>query len=298
MKVLNFGSLNIDYVYKVDHMVMRGETQLSSGRNVFTGGKGLNQSIALVKAGLPVWHAGCIGKEGEFLLDALKEAGVHTEYVKILSDTPSGHTIIQNDKNGDNCIMLFGGANRAITEKQIDETLSHFEKGDYLVLQNEINNLGYLIDKAHEIGMKIVLNPSPMEKYLLELPLQYIDYFFLNEIEASQLTGADASDVEGLIRSLKEKFPKSAVILTLGEKGSVYLHDGDTIRQSIYAVKPVDTTAAGDTFSGYFLAGVVNSKTPKEALDLASRASAIAITRHGAAPSIPSLEEVETFKFS
>jgi ribokinase len=279
-------------------MVMRGETQLSAGRNVFTGGKGLNQSVALAKAGLDVYHAGCIGKEGGFLLDALKDAGVHTDYVKVLTDTPSGHTVIQNDKNGDNCILLFGGANRAITEAQIDETLSHFEKGDFLVMQNEINNLGYLIDRAHERGMKLVLNPSPMEDYLLGLHLQFIDYFFMNEIEASQQTGADAGDPEALIKGIRERFPRASVVLTLGEKGSYYIHGEELVQQDIYHVKPVDTTAAGDTFSGYFLSGIVSGMRPKEALDLASRASAIAITRQGAAPSIPSREEVEQFTFS
>ena len=104
MKILNFGSLNIDYVYKVDHIVQRGETQHSISRSVFSGGKGLNQSVAMAKAGLPVYHAGCIGAGGEFLLDVLHESGVDTSLVKVLQDTPSGHTVIQNSKDGDNCI--------------------------------------------------------------------------------------------------------------------------------------------------------------------------------------------------
>lgn len=155
MKILNFGSLNIDYVYKVDHIVQRGETQHSISRSVFSGGKGLNQSVALAKAGLPVHHAGCIGAGGEFLLDMLHESGVDTLLVKVLQDTPSGHTVIQNSKDGDNCILLFGGANQCITKEFCDEVLANFSAGDYLVLQNEISSIPHLIKKAHERGCRL-----------------------------------------------------------------------------------------------------------------------------------------------
>ena len=162
MKVLSFGSLNIDYVYKVDHFVQKGETLSSKSLNVFSGGKGLNQSIALAKAGVETYHAGAIGEDGKFLLEILEEAGVDTSCVKILSDERTGNAIIQNDEDGDNCILLYGGANQAITKAQVDAVLSRFDAGDYLVLQNEINELPYMMTKAHEKGMKIVLNPSPM----------------------------------------------------------------------------------------------------------------------------------------
>ena len=295
MKILNFGSLNLDYVYRVPHFVQRGETLLASERTVFPGGKGLNQSVALSRAGLNVFHAGCIGEEGTLLLDTLRAAGVDTSCVRIKSDVPSGHTVIQNTDDGDNCILLFGGANRSITKEQIDETLAHFEEGDYLVLQNEINMLDYVMVKAHEKGMNVVMNPSPMEESILKLPLETVSFFFVNEIEASQLTGVSKDDCDALIAALQEHFPHARIILTLGTNGSRYIFGEERISQDVYPVQAVDTTAAGDTFTGFFLAGFIEGKTPKEALDLASRASAVSVTRQGAAPSIPTREEAEQF---
>ena len=293
MKILNFGSLNIDYVYKVDHIVQRGETQHSISRSVFSGGKGLNQSVALAKAGLQVYHAGCIGAGGEFLLDVLHESGVDTSLVKVLQDTPSGHTVIQNSKDGDNCILLFGGANQCITEEFCDEVLSNFYAGDYLVLQNEISSIPHLIKKAHERGMQIVLNPSPMTEEIKTWPLECIDYFFVNEIEASQLTGEASDDEDALVSGLRKTFPNAHVVLTMGKNGSCYLYGDTKLHQDAVRVKAVDTTAAGDTFSGFFLSGILSGRTPGEALELAAKAAAIAVTRPGAAPSIPTLEEIE-----
>ena len=163
MKILNFGSLNIDYVYKVDHILQKGETQASTSRQIFAGGKGLNQSVALGRAGAPVCHAGCIGTDGRFLVELMTEAGVNCDHVRVLTDTPSGHTVIQNSLDGDNCILLYGGANRQVTGEQIEDTLKSFSAGDYLVLQNEISGLPFLVEQAHEKGMRIVLNPSPMD---------------------------------------------------------------------------------------------------------------------------------------
>ena len=298
MKVLNFGSLNIDYVYKVDHILLKGETESSSSRNIFAGGKGLNQSVALGRAGVPTWHAGCIGEDGRFMVALLNEAGVNSDFVKILTESPSGHTVIQNDKEGDNCILLYGGANVLVTKEQVDETLKNFEAGDYLVLQNEISELPYIIERAHAIGMIIVLNPAPMNENIDRLNLSYVDYFILNEIEAGQLTGVSSKNPdgkvneEGLIAGLREKFPAAKVVLTLGAAGSVYFDEKETVKQGIYPVKAEDTTAAGDTFTGYFLAGITEGKTVAESLDMAAKASSITVTRPGAAPSIPLRREV------
>lgn len=294
MKVLNFGSLNVDYVYRVDHILVRGETLLAEDRNVYAGGKGLNQSVALGKAGLEVCHAGNIGQEGTFLLDVLQSANVNTDLVRVRTDMPGGHTVIQNDKGGDNCILLFGGANQSVTEEQIDEVLSHFEAGDYIVLQNEVNLLAEIMRKAHEKGMKIVLNPSPINDQISTLPLDFVDYFFVNEIEAGLLTETKSREGKDLIPAIQKTFPKARVILTLGSAGSCYLEGETVISQDIYRVKTVDTTAAGDTFSGYFMAGILRGDSPAEALKLAAKAAAIAVSRKGAAPSIPTMQEVES----
>ena len=299
MKILSFGSLNIDYVYSVPHFVKKGETLSAKELNVYTGGKGLNQSIALARAGVETYQAGAIGTDGMFLLEQLKEAGVKTDLVKILDDVRTGNAIIQNDDEGDNCIVLFGGANQAITKEQVDEVFKDFTNEDYLLIQNKINELSYIVEKAKEEGMKIILNPSPMNEKIMKLPLDQIDYFILNEIEAMQILEMDKpEEIDGkyIASLLHERFKDATIVLTLGSEGSVCISDDEYVEQSIYKVKAIDTTAAGDTYTGYFIAGILNGKTIKESMDIASKASAIAVTRQGAAPSIPVLEAVEEYK--
>lgn len=293
MKALCFGSLNIDYTYKVHHFVQKGETISSQGLQVFTGGKGLNQSVALAKAGAETYHAGAIGEDGLFLLEAMGEAGVHTEYVDIRQDVRTGNAIIQNDLQGDNCIILFGGANQAIRRDQVDRVLANFNAGDYLILQNEINEMNYIVEMAHRVGMTIVLNPSPMNEKILKLPLNLVDFFLLNEVEASQIleTSCDRPGEE-LLQELSFKFPRATIVLTLGEAGSMCRSRGKIYQQEAFQVTAVDTTAAGDTFTGYFVQGMMSGQTIAESMERASMASAISVTRAGAAPSIPSAAEV------
>ncbi|OLS02667.1 ribokinase [Tissierella creatinophila] len=295
MKILNFGSLNLDYVYSVDQFVRPGETKSSKKREVFAGGKGLNQSIALARSGAHVYHAGAVGKlDGNILVEVLKTNNVNTDFVREIEDVSTGHAIIQVNDDGENCILLFGGANQMMNLDQIDNILDKFSKGDFLILQNEINMLQYIVEKAHEKGLIIVLNPSPIDENIFKLNLDYIDYFILNEIEAADICGIDIS--ENLLESLGDKFPKAKIVLTLGEKG-VKFKDGDLILEhGIFDVKAVDTTAAGDTFTGYFIGSLVQGYSVKEALRLASLASATAVSRMGAETSIPFMKEVRTSK--
>ena len=298
MKVLCFGSLNIDYTYKVDHFVKKGETLSAESLQVFCGGKGLNQSIALAKAGVDTCHAGAVGEDGVFLLEELQKAKVDTGCVAVRQDVRTGNAIIQNDREGDNCILLYGGANQAITKEQVDTVLEHFVSGDFLMLQNEINEIPYSMEQAHRKGMKIVLNPSPMNEKIFHLPLETVDYFLLNEVEAGQILGEtkeNETDKAKLARALLDKFPKAAIVLTMGGDGAVYMDPKETIIQPVYKVHTVDTTAAGDTFAGYFIGGLLRGDSVRKAMDMASRAAAIAVTRQGAAPSIPLLSEVEQF---
>lgn len=294
MKILNFGSLNIDYVYSLSHFVQKGETITSDKLNVFAGGKGLNQSIALSRAGGNVYHAGAIGADGVFLEEVLNEAGVDTRFLMKYEDVRTGNAIIQKDRGGDNCIILYGGANQAITKEMADEVLSAFGEGDWLFLQNEISEIPYIVEKAHERGMRIVLNPSPMNEKILRINLNYIDCFILNEVEAHALVQKDV-DQAALLNQLKERFPHAEIVLTLGEKGSVYAGAEGIAEQKAYQVATVDTTAAGDTFIGYYMAERLQGESVKEALDMASRASAIAVSKKGAAPSIPKRDEVLHF---
>lgn len=294
MKVLNFGSLNIDYVYDVEHFVKKGETISSSALNVFPGGKGLNQSIALAKAGAEVYHAGMIGEDGKFLAELLAEAGVNTDNILISKEVRTGNAIIQNDSSGDNCIILFGGANRAINRSYIDKVLEKFGEGDYIILQNEISELPYIISEADKKGMKIVLNPSPMDDIILkEADLSLVSCFLLNEVEAKALLCNNESEPEKLMELIVGKFPKAGVLITLGGDGSIYGKDKKIIKEAAVKTDVRDTTAAGDTFTGFFVTGLLSGEDMGEVLKRASMAASIAVSRKGAATSIPTLKEVE-----
>ena len=289
MKILNFGSANIDYVYSLDHIVAVGETEHTDRLTVFPGGKGLNQSIAIAKAGARVYHAGCIGTDGEICADILKEAGVDLSFVRFLQEK-NGHAIIQVSREGENSIFLYAGSNAAITREHMDEVLSHFGEGDLLLLQNEINNLSYIVKRAHENGMKILFNPSPYNEVAAAIDLSCISYLMLNEVEGRAITGEE--EPEGILASLTTRFPSLTVVLTLGRQGCILAKGKDRIPHPAYLVDTVDTTAAGDTFTGYFAAGLASGADLRTVLQNASCASAIAVSRHGAAPSIPNREEV------
>jgi ribokinase len=290
VKILNFGSMNIDYVYQVDNFITAGETKLSQNLSVFSGGKGLNQSLALAKAGASLYHAGIIGQEGVFLREELQREGINTDFIKCAA-SQTGHAIIQVNSEGNNCILLYGGANQAFTKEYIDSVFEGFSKGDFILLQNEINMVDYIIETAHRKGMKIVLNPSPINDALKKYPLEKVDIFILNEIEGKALTGEENSDL--IIEKLEQLYPKAAAVLTLGEKGSIYKYKDTTIAQPIYEVKAVDTTAAGDTFTGYFIAGLCSGLSMEDCLRRAAVASGISVSRHGAAASIPYKREVD-----
>ena len=290
MKVLNFGSLNIDYVYSVDHFVRAGETLASDNLELFCGGKGLNQSIAFARAGAEVFHAGCIGKDGTMLTDTLQNSGVDTSLIKTNGNISTGHAIIQVNKHGENCILLFGGANLTISEDFAREVISKFECGDLLVLQNEINNIDLIIKLANEKGLQTVLNPSPFNEKINALDLSLINWLIVNETEGKEITGKE--DSNDILDTLLSRFPNMKVVLTLGADGSVYADKNTRVKQDIFKANVVDTTAAGDTFTGYFFSSIMRGKAPAEALRIASAASAIAVSRKGASPSIPTLNEV------
>lgn len=290
MKILNFGSCNIDYVYSVDHMVREGETISADNMEVFSGGKGLNQSIAAARAGADIYHAGCIGTGGDFLKDMLLESGADVSYLR-KEDISNGHAIIQLDKNGENSICIYKGSNGMISEEHIDSVLDNFERGDILLLQNEINNLPYLIEKGFEKGLQIVFNPSPFVDELRKIDLNHISYLILNEVEASGFSGKE--NAAEFIDYVKESYPNLKVVVTLGKKGCIYSDKDQTLRQSAFKVNAVDTTAAGDTFTGYFVSLVSAGADYAKAIKYASAASALAVSKKGAAPSIPVFEDVE-----
>lgn len=297
MKILTLGSLNIDLVYSVPHINLEGETISARELEQKQGGKGLNQAVALARAGAPVFMAGCVGPDGGELVDTLRLAGADVRHVHCLSDCRSGHAIIQLADSGANAIVIYGGANERVTPAMIDETLLDFAPGDYILLQNEISSVDQAIRAANARGMKVALNPSPISEALMAYPLDLVDIFILNELEGQALSDAPAgSDGGTVLQALTARFPHAAIVLTLGEKGAMYAGGTLRLQQPAHPVPVVDTTGAGDTFCGYFLAGILRGSTPAEALETAGLASALAIGKKGAAVSIPTLAEVDAAK--
>ncbi len=289
MKILNFGSCNIDYVYTVDHIVLPGETEPSGALELFPGGKGLNQSIALARAGVSVYHAGAIGADGVLLEQTLAQNGVALDFLD-KSGERSGHAIIQLSSVGENSILLYPGANATLTQRYVDHVLSHFGTGDVLLLQNETNLVPYIIDRAYEKGMRTLFNPAPFTPSLSELDYHKISWLVLNEIEAMGLGGGQTP--EESLQNIRNRYPGTAVVMTLGGDGCVYADSEHTLTHPAFHVEVVDTTAAGDTFIGYFLAAAVQDKNPVVAISRASAAAALAVSKKGAAPSIPYAKEV------
>ena len=291
MRVVNFGSLNIDYVYRVDHFVRPGETMSAQSLQVQCGGKGLNQSVALVRAGVETWHAGLIGPEGRFLKETLARVGVHTRFVEETAGS-TGHAIIQVDGRGQNSILLFGGANRRIPPEAVEDALRDFGEGDWLVLQNEINGIPRIMERAHDRGMRIILNPSPFDGDIAAYPLEKVSWFVLNEIEGEALTGE--GEPTAILRAAAKRFPGAKILLTLGKRGAMAAEGAAVYTHPIFPTPVRDTTAAGDTFLGYFFA-LLEELGPQEALRWASAASALAVSVKGAANSIPRRREVADF---
>lgn len=298
MKIINFGSLNIDMVYHVEHFVQPGETILALACSRFAGGKGLNQSLAAARAGATVLHAGCIGTDGTFLTDILSSSGVDISQVRTL-DAPSGHAIIQVNRQGQNSIIVFGGSNQMLTKEYIDSVLSLGDPGDIVLLQNEINLVPYIIEQSHLKGLTTAFNPSPVTEGLFGDYLRNVDIFLVNEIEGAEIVGVPQdTEHDDILRKLEELYPLSTIVLTRGSKGSLCFSQGKEYVQPIYPVTAVDTTAAGDTFCGYFLSGLCRNMPLEECLDRAAAASSIAVSRQGAEPSIPRSIQVDNKKSS
>ena len=289
MKIVNFGSLNIDHVYQVPRFVLPGETRSSTGYQRYCGGKGLNQSIALARARMRVVHAGRIGSDGIFLSERLQQEGVEVDLV-VADDAPTGHAIIQVNPQGENCILIEGGANQMIDSQHIEQVLNSLLSGDWLLLQNEINSIDSIITAAQNHNISIAFNPTPITNEVRKIPLDFIDLLFINEVEGVQLTGEQ--NPQAIVDWLLKASAKLKVVLTLGDQGAIYADSQGRIEQSAFPVTAVDTTAAGDTLIGFFLSAIADEVKPERALSIACRAASICVTRRGAADSIPLREEV------
>ncbi len=288
-RILNFGSLNLDQVYRVDAFVQPGETKSSLSLTTHCGGKGLNQSVAASRAGAEVWHAGLIGTDGDMLYEKLRENGVNRSLLE-RSCGVSGHAIIQVDNNGQNCILLYGGTNQALTEEGIDRALDAFGSEGLVLVQNETNLVGSIIQKAHARGLLVAINAAPMDEKVFSYPLELVDWLIVNEIEGASIAKCEF-EVD-ILPKLNKLYPNMSVLLTLGKRGAICVRGGEQARSGIYSTKVVDTTAAGDTFLGYFLTEVLDQKSLDGALALATAASSICVGVMGAADSVPLRAEV------
>lgn len=290
MKILVFGSLNIDKTYTVDAFVRSGQTISAYRMEEFCGGKGFNQAIALRRAGNEVFFAGAVGRDGQMLLDSLDKNGIDRRFVRQTKGA-TGHAVIQLDAHGQNCIIILAGANGEITEADVEHVLADFDAGDLIVLQNEISCVPYIIQSAHERGMTVAFNPAPYDERFEECDIACVDYLLLNETEGMAMTG-EAAPV-AMLDALHGRYPHLNIVLTLGSDGSMYQgSDGSRLECGIYETKAVDTTAAGDTFTGYFLSEILRHSEPARALKIAAYAAGIAVSRKGAEPSVPFLAEV------
>lgn len=295
MKFFSFGSINVDHIYQVPHLVAPGETLASTDYQQVLGGKGANQSIALAKAGADVSHIGRVNSNDTWAVEQMAQANVDCKLIEYV-DTPSGHAIIQVDAQAENSIVLFGGANQTFDQQTIEANLATAQQGDWLLLQNECSGTDIAVSVAVDKGMKVAFNPSPMLTDIDSFPLHKIDLLIVNEIELAQLLNADSENEQAaLISQVSERFPNMQVVITLGDKGAIWVADNQQVKADAYKVPVVDTTAAGDTFLGYLLAAIGRGESKQAALKIACKASSIAVQSLGASSSIPSADQLGEF---
>lgn len=289
MAIYNLGSINADFFYHVPHLPGPGETLAATKLTRGLGGKGANMSVAAARAGAHTVHVGAVGHDGHWAADRMMEFGVDTRHISKLPDTPNGQAHIYVDAGGENSIVLFQGANHQIPAETISAALSEASTGDTLLMQNETKDQPEAAKIARELGLYVAYAAAPFEAEAVEAVLPHLDFLILNEVEAEQLEEATGKspDVLGV----------TDVIITLGAKGARWLHEGQSRDFPAMPVTPVDTTGAGDTFTGYVLAARDRGLPMEQAIALAMRAGALMVTRQGTADVIPDLKEVDEARF-
>jgi len=292
LKILNIGSLNIDFVYKVKNFLMPGETMTANSLKVLPGGKGLNQSIAIKRAGVSVYHCGNIGNDGELLYYTLLQEGIIVDYIK-KDKEKCGHAMIQVNDVGENMIVVFSGANRQISKEHINMVLSNFSIGDIVLMQGETNNIDFVINEAYKKGLRIIINLAPISDRLLNLDFSKVDTLIVNRVELSQIAKTD--DIEEGIKRLKKLYNLN-LLVTLGKNGGIYIDsNGKRFEYDSFDVEAIDTTGAGDTFIGYFISGLYKNTPLEENLKTASAAAALCVSVNGSSAAVPTFIEVQKF---
>ncbi len=291
MTVFNLGSINADLVYRVPHLPEPGETLASTSFTRFLGGKGANMSVAAARAAARVVHIGAVGHGGDWMVDRLTEYGVDTREIVTVSGE-SGHAVIAVDDHGENSILLFHGANTCLDPEEISGALAQATAEDSFLFQNETNAQREAAEAASLRGMRIVYAAAPFDADAVQDVMPLIDMLVLNEVEAAQLEEATGLSPENL--------PVKDIVVTLGSKGCRWYETdkGEQIDVPAIQVDPVDTTGAGDTFTGYLVAGLDRGFSMRQSLDLATKAAAIMVTRQGTADVIPDLKDIEDARFN
>jgi len=288
--IWNLGSINADNFYQLPHLPAPGETLAATRYHQGLGGKGANMSVAAARAGARVMHIGAVGPDGGWALERLLEYGVDTPHITVV-ETATGHANISVDESGENAIVLFGGANQVIKDQMIGAALTEASPGDTLVMQNETSGQIYAAETAKTLGLRVVYAAAPFDVIAVSALMDHIDVLVLNAVEADQLRAATHDDLRDL--------PIGEIVVTLGGDGCKWVSNTkqSETKYSAYPVTPVDTTGAGDTFTGYLVAALDRGMGMPEAIDLASKAGALMVTRHGTADMIPDLKEVQDHKF-
>lgn len=288
-KLVNLGSLCVDNVYGVPNITSAGETVASRSHAVFPGGKGLNQSLAAARAGASVVHVGCIGADGHWLREELANAGVDVGLVREV-DTPSGHAVIQVNARGENAIVIAGGANRILTEADREAAFARCGPRDWLLLQNEINDLEEVLAAVRVAGCRVAFNVAPVDGREQAYDLAGVDLLILNEVEAAALAGVPEPDAA--LEILCTRYLSCDVVVTLGRDGLRHGRGAARMCLDAFPADAIDETAAGDAFVGYLMAALLEERPMQEALVAGSAAGSLAVTRAGAASSIPRRQEV------
>lgn len=283
--IWNLGSINADNFYRVPHLPEPGETLAATGFDRGLGGKGANMSVAAARAAARVMHIGAVGADGAWAKDRLLEYGVDTQHISVVA-LPTGHANICVDPAGENSIVLYPGANHAITEQMIGAALAEASPGDFLLMQNETLGQQFAAETAQTLGLRVAYAAAPFDAEAVAGLAHMADLLILNEVEAAQLLAATGQELSDL--------PVDDVVVTLGGDGCKWVSNKGNITQTYaaYPADPVDTTGAGDTFTGYLLAGLDRGMDMADAIDLAMRAGALMVARHGTADVIPDLKEI------
>lgn len=300
-KVLVIGSINMDVVIDVDHMPESGENMYVDGVELICGGKGANQAGATAKLGLDTIYFGCVGDDshGRQLVQTLENNGIDASHVKV-KDVGSGQCYIIVERDGHNRILVSPGANESMTVEDIDEViLPLVGELDMILTQLEIplDCVERIVQLGKQYGIKVFVDAGPIRGCKAE-QLRGAWCISPNETELMALLGRKVETEEELIEGAKELLglDVECVLLKLGDKGSLYISRDDFVRQGSYKVPVVDTTAAGDSFSAGFAVCTLENKSIKEAIDYATKCGAIAVTKKGASPSLPTREAVEHFE--